>query len=162
MASLGFSDGVEAGQESVLQGAFDRGYRDGLAGAERDAVRMTSVLATFAEFYARHGAALGVPVSIAALVFDGASRLARDDIMHRLARLLSNGTTGGHEAAQWAQLFGWGDARAGEVEFMQAQFDVAVDATIRSAGPSLSWQQAADGGDHHHGHGHAHVHAGCQ
>ena len=137
MASLGFADGVEAGQEAALQDAFDRGYGEGFASVDGAAVRATSALATFAEFYARHGAALGVPVSIAALVFGGAPKLARDEILARLARLLSdgNGDTGARGAELWAQLLGWADA--GEAEFTQGQLDMAVNAAISGAGPAL-------------------------
>jgi hypothetical protein len=139
MASLGFSDGVDAGQEAALQDAFDRGYCEGYAGVDCAAVRATSVLATFAEFYARHGAALGVPVSIAALVFSGAPpKLPRDDILDRFVRLLGDGgaaAPGLSGAELWAQLLGWADA--GAAEFTQGQLDMAVNAAISSAGPSL-------------------------
>ncbi|KAG8467821.1 hypothetical protein KFE25_006873 [Diacronema lutheri] len=136
LGALGFSDGADAGHEAVLQASFDRGYREGFASAHADAVRMTSELATFAEFYARHGSALGMPISLSALVFADAHKLARDDIARRLASLLAgNGTPADAGAPdRWARLFGWEDVRA---EFTKRQFDVAVDATIRTAGPSL-------------------------
>lgn len=139
MGSLGFADGAEAGHAAALQAAFDSGYRDGFGDVEAEAVRMTSALATVVEFYARHGAALGVPVSLSALVFGDESKLARNDIMQRLARLLGSydPVADAQAPTRLARLFGWADACAGDAEFTKRQFDIAIDATIRAGAPSL-------------------------
>jgi hypothetical protein len=163
MATLGFQDGVEAGQEMALQSAFDRGYGEGFRGVESDAVRMASTLSTFVEFYARHGAALGVPVSLAALVFGEAPKLPRDDILRRLARLLSDSAeaASASDAERWARLFSWADASG--AEFTPKQLDVAMDAAISGAGPSLNSvhrpvSDAAGGSNAVHDH---RGHSGC-
>lgn len=139
MGSLGFSDGAEAGHAAVLQAAFDRGYREGFGNVETNAVRMASALATFAEFYARHGAALGIPVSLSALVYGDAPKLAAEDVTRRLARLLGthDPAADADTPARWARLLGWAES-ADEAEFTRRQFDVAVDAVVRDGGASFA------------------------
>eukprot|EP00307_Rebecca_sp_RCC1486_P010238 CAMPEP_0119412650 /NCGR_PEP_ID=MMETSP1335-20130426/5013_1 /TAXON_ID=259385 /ORGANISM="Chrysoculter rhomboideus, Strain RCC1486" /LENGTH=200 /DNA_ID=CAMNT_0007437401 /DNA_START=92 /DNA_END=697 /DNA_ORIENTATION=+ len=133
MATLGFADGVAAGQESVMQGAFDAGYREGLDSVLVEDVEFRSMLATFVEFYARHGVALGMPVSIAALVFRGDERLGADEVVRRMCSLVCNSSVAQPaDCSRWASLLGWGDGSAelASIHVVPAQLDVALSALL--------------------------------
>lgn len=156
MSTLGFSDGVAAGQDSVMQDAFDAGYREGLDSVFSEDVRFRSVLSTFVEFYARHGVALGMPVSIATIVFRDEPCLGADEVVRRLAALVCNSRDAlSADSARWAALLGWG--RAGEalsaVQVTPPQFDVAVQALL--ADTSAGEHAAPASGTRPRG-GHAH------
>mmetsp|Transcript_14916 Transcript_14916/g.40178 ORF Transcript_14916/g.40178 Transcript_14916/m.40178 type:complete len:162 (+) Transcript_14916:15-500(+) len=132
MATLGFNDGLSAGEEAALQEAFDTGFREGLDGVPTATVRLRSMLATFVEFYSRHGAALGLHSCISGLVFALDETLAASEAATRMARVMGDGLATPDE---WSDVLGLSTGVALKREDFEALVRRAIDDTGTDAIP---------------------------
>lgn len=131
MGAIGYSDGVTAGEEGALQPAFDRAYVQGIDSVLGEDVEHRSMVAVMMDFYARHGAAVNMPVALSAHVFGAEDALPAEEVAVRLHAVVCDDgdtgvTAGTEDITAWLRLLGWERTES----MSPAQLDVALSGMV--------------------------------